>query len=84
MIIIYNFNDNDFEYEPSTTALYEVKNEILQGLSKSELIEIIMAGDDIEECFYNEFKECFEDKAYEAFKDLDAYTEPPYRPDDFI
>lgn len=84
MIIYYKFNDDDFEYEPSLKSLEQAKRDILSELDKKDLIEIIMAEDDIEECFYDEFKDYFEEDAREEYEQEIANSEPPYRPNDFI
>lgn len=84
MRIYYVFNDDEFEYEPPQELLEEIEKKILQSQNQEDLIEIIMAEDDIEECFYDEFKDYFEENAREEYEQEIANSEPPYRPNDFI
>ena len=84
MIIYYEFNDDDFEYEPPQELLEEIEKKILQSQNQEDLIEIIMAGDNIEDCFYDELKDYFEQYAWAEYKQEIANSEPPYRQSDFI
>ena len=84
MIIYYEFSGDNFEYEPDKGTLETAKYDVLQDLSKEDLIEIIMAGDDIEECLYDDIKDYLEEDAREQYEQEIANSEPPYKQSDFI
>lgn len=85
MIIYYNWRDNvDYEYEPQEDVLEQVKIDILENLDKEDLIETIIAEDDIEECYYDKIKDLLEDDAREQYEQEIANSEDPYKQSDFI
>lgn len=87
MKIYYECERNEdivFEYEPPEDMLEQAKIDILEEQDKEDLIEIIIAEDDIEECFYEQLKDYFEEYAWEEYENEIANSEPPYRQSDFI
>lgn len=85
MKIYYDVDDDyTFEYEPPEDMLRQAKIDILEEQDKEDLIEIIIAEDDIEECFYEQLKDYFEEYAWEEYENEIANSEPPYRQSDFI
>ena len=84
MKIYYDFRGDDFEYEPPMDLLQKAKIDILREQNKEDLIEIIIAEDDIEDCFYDQLKDYFEEYAYDEYRDIISSQEPPYRQTDFI
>ena len=84
MKIYYEFGDDNYEYEPPEDMLEQAKIDILEEQDKEDLIEIIIAEDNIEDCFYDQLKDYFEEYAYGEYKDVMASQEPPYRQSDFI
>lgn len=71
-------------YEPPEYLLQRAKIDILEEQDKDTLIEIIIAEDDIEECFYEQLKDYFEEYAWEEYENEIANSEPPYKQSDFI
>ena len=71
-------------YEPPEDMLRQAKIDILEEQDKEDLIEIIIAEDDIEKCFYEQFKDYFEEYAWEEYENEIANSEPPYNQSDFI
>lgn len=71
-------------YEPPEDMLRQAKIDILEEQNKEDLIEIIIAEDDIEECFYEQLKDYFEEYAWEEYENEIANSEPPYKQSDFI
>lgn len=84
MKIYYNFNDDDFEYEPPEDMLNQAKIDILEKQDKDTLIDIIISEDDIEDGFYDQLKDYLEEYAYDEYRDIISSQEPPYRQTDFI
>lgn len=84
MKIYYNFNDDDFEYEPPEDMLNQAKIDILEKQDKDTLIDIIISEDDIEDGFYDQLKDYLEEYAWEEYKNEIANSEPPYKQSDFI
>ena len=71
-------------YEPPEDMLRQAKIDILEEQDKEDLIEIIIAEDDVEECFYEQLKDYFEEYAWEEYENEIANSEPPYKQSDFI
>lgn len=84
MKIYYDFRGDDFEYEPPMDLLQKAKIDILREQNKEDLIEIIIAEDDIEDCFYDQLKDYLEEYAWEEYENEIANSEPPYSQSDFI
>lgn len=71
-------------YEPPEDMLRQAKIDILEEQDKEDLIEIIIDEDDVEDCFYEQFKDYFEKYAREEYENEIANSEPPYKQSDFI
>lgn len=69
MIINYRFEDTNFEYEPTDEMLEKCLKELLGKLSKEDLIEALICGDDIKICLYEDIKDYFYTQAFDEFRD---------------
>lgn len=84
MKIYYDFNNEEYEYEPPEDMLEQAKIDTLEEQPKEDLIEIIIAEDNIEEIYYDQLYDYFENYAWEQYKEDKASDEPSYRQSDFI
>lgn len=69
MIINYRFEDTNFEFEPTDEALEKCLKELLEKLSKEDLIEALICGDDVKICLYEDIKDYFYTQAFDEFRD---------------
>lgn len=69
MIINYRFENTNFKYEPTDEMLEKCLKELLGKLSKEDLIEALICGDDVKICLYEDIKDYFYTQALEEFRD---------------
>lgn len=69
MIIKYYFEDGCFEFEPTDEALEICLKTLLSKLSKEDLIDALICGDNIKICLYEDIKDYFYTQALEEHRE---------------
>ena len=78
MVLMYDFGNGDYEFEPTREERQEALRDILNNKDKSELIEALLNIDETEEYFRDDLYEHFEDIARDEYNDNLEYKKDPY------
>lgn len=78
MILIYDFGNGDYEFEPSYEETRDALKEILSNMSKEELIQAIL-DNECEDYFEEDLWNYFENVARGDYEENLDYQRDPYK-----
>ena len=82
MILNYEFDDEDYEYDASWNECRFIIKKELNKMTKEDLIDFILndidSDEQLEEYFEEDIKDYYYDDACECYKDSCEYNKDPY------